>query len=265
MDAELLKLILGLAASILGTVGGVILTLVKTRRDIARAEAKQKQTTENIIAKSLEGYQKQVDQQWEQINKVQKRADDTDLKYTQVSADNIELTKRNGELKDRVESLEVDFNAKLDSKNKELSEAQTEIRALLADLEKRVKENADLRVQVDKLKDEVARLERFRTELTDVRSQIVQLNGQLVTMQSERHALIAEQQNERIRWQTREQELKDHNAQLEAKVNELIERVKTLQAENEKLKAEVATWSPVTPHTEIPSPNGEVNKKENPQ
>lgn len=265
MDAELLKIVLGIAASFISLVGGIILTWVKTRRDIKRSEAKQKQTTENIIAKSLEGYQKQVDQQWEQINKVQKRADDTDLKFTEVSASNIELTQRNGQLKDRLETLEKEFNEKLDSKNKELSEAQTEIRALLADLEKRVRENADLKVQVDKLKDEVSRLERFKNELTDVRSQIVQLNGQLVTMQSERHALIAEQRDERIRWQAREQELKDHNAQLEAKVNELIDRVKVLQSENEKLKAEVATWSPVPPHNETPSPNGEVNIKETPQ
>lgn len=247
MDSELLKLIVGLAASILGTVGGVILTLVKTRRDIARAEAKQKQTTENIIAKSLEGYQKQVDQQWEQINKVQKRADETDLKYTEVSASNIELTQKNGQLKDRLETLEKEFNDKLDSKNAELSGAQTEILALLANLEKRVRENADLRVQVDKLKDEVARLERFRTELTELRSQVVSLNGQLMTLNTERHALLDAQNDERKRWQEREQELKDHNEKLEAKVNELIRTVNELRAENASLKAEIATWSPATP------------------
>lgn len=244
MDAELLKLVLGIAASIIGTVSGIVLTWVKTRRDIKRSEAKQKQTTENIISDSVKGFQRQLDELWEQNKRTQKRADDTDLKYTQVSADNIELTKRNGELKDRVESLEVDFNAKLDSKNKELSEAQTEIRALLADLEKRVKENADLRVQVDKLKDEVARLERFRTELTELRSQVVSLNGQLMTLNTERHALIDAQTDERKRWLERERELKEHNDKLEAKVNELIETVKALQAENAQLKAEIATWSP---------------------
>lgn len=263
MDAELLKIVLGIAASFISLVGGIILTWVKTRRDIKRSEAKQKQTTENIIAKSLEGYQKQVDQQWEQINKVQKRADDTDLKFTEVSAANIELTQKNGQLKDRLETLDKEFNEKLDSKNAELSEAQTEIRALLADLEKRVHENADLRVQVDKLKDEVARLERFRTELTELRSQVVSLNGQLMTLNTERHALLDAQNDERKRWQEREQELKDHNEKLEAKVNELIKTVNELRAENASLKAEVATWSPVPPHNEIPSPNGEVNKKEN--
>lgn len=245
MDAELLKLVLGIAASIIGTVSGIVLTWVKTRRDIKRSEAKQKQTTENIISDSVKGFQRQLDELWEQNKRTQKRADETDLKYTEVSANNIELTQKNGQLKDRLETLEKEFNEKLDHKNAELSEAQAEIRTLLTDLEKRVKENAGLRVQVDKLQDEVSRLERFRAELTELRTQVVSLNGQVVTLSTERHALIDAQNDERKRWQEREQELKAHNEKLEAKVNELIATVNELRAENASLKAEIATWSPV--------------------
>lgn len=271
MDAELLKIVLGIAASFISLVGGIILTWVKTRRDIKRSEAKQKQTTESIISDSVKGFQRQLDELWDQNKRTQKRADDNELKNLQISADNIELKQQNGQLKDSIETLEKEFNDKLDAKNSELTEAQTEIRALLTDLEKRVRENADLRVQVDKLKDEVARLERFRTELTELRSQVVSLNGQLMTLNTERHALLDAQNDERKRWQEREQELKDHNEKLEAKVNELIKTVNELRAENASLKAEVATWSPVPPpattlfETVNPAVNSDNLDQEKPQ
>lgn len=235
---------------------------------LALAFQNTKKANAETLKQAIENGQKNAEFSQEQFKRAQQRADDAHAKFEEANGRIDQLLKRIGELKDEVELEKKNTLTEKERANKkevELREAQEEIHKLLTDLEKRVKENADLRVQVDKLKDEVGRLERFKNELTEVRSQIVQLNGQLVVMQSERHALIDAQNDERVRWQAREQELKDHNALLEAKVNELIDRVKTLQAENEKLKAEVATWSPVPPHNETPSPNGEVNTKETPQ
>lgn len=229
-----------------------ILTLALALQNTRKASEEGRKATEEAVKTAIENGQQNALFAQEQFKKVQARADDAHTKFEEANGRIDQLMRRNGELKDELEEEKKrtqEANKRIDQKNIELEEAQKEIRALLSDLEKRIRENSDLKVQVDKLKDEVARLERFKVELTDVRSQIVQLNGQLVTMQTERHALIDAQNDERSRWQTREQELKDHNAALEAKINELIERVKALQAENASLKAEIATWSP----TQLPA------------
>lgn len=267
METETLNAILGIMGTLATGAVTILITNIKVRRDQHRAEQKQRERDQQIIADaqasakklieaSFEGLNKELEFNKEQFLLTQKDRDEQREKNEQSAARISELIVSKGEIKDALDETRGELQqtrAELGKAQNGLTEAQEEIRRLINRLEKYVENDARRDTEMEKLNAEVVQLRPLRQEVSDLRAQIKSLNDQLNKADVEQHSLARQRERDQEEFGRQRDEWRSRLSELAERVRLLETENKVLRTENGQLKEEVELLKTQVKPTSLPA------------